>query len=332
MKMIVADGLTKRYGSHLAVDHVSFEVEEGEIFGFLGPNGAGKTTTIKMLNTLLKPTDGRALIDGHDVSEESGLVRRKVGLVPQDLTLDRDMTGRQNLKIQATLYDVPGSAARTRTEELLKLVGLGSVGDKEVGTYSWGMQKRLELVMGLVHNPSVLFLDEPTLGLDAQSRALIWEYIRKLNSDFKVTVFMTTHYLEEADELCSRVAIIDSGKVKVEGSPQELKRSLGGDRVTIRLSRPADEVAPERVLEGIDGVVKVSSKGFDCFVEATESEKTVPKLVLALAAKASVESVKVEKTNLNQVFLQQTRGTLDSGDPEDEYRELARDRLLRERT
>ncbi len=332
MKAIVAEELTKFYGRSLAVDHISFEVDEGEIFGFLGPNGAGKTTTIKMLNTLTRVSAGRASIGGYDVASKKNEVRRVIGLVPQDLTLDRDMTAMQNLRIQARLYDVPDRRARDRIRELLKLVELDAVANREVSTYSWGMQKRLELIMGLINTPRVLFLDEPTLGLDAQSRASIWRYIVSLNRDSKVTVFLTTHYLEEADELCNRIAIINRGKIISEGTPEQLKSKLGEDVVSVRLTKPAADVGAARVLAGIEGVIAVHEDGHVCTVQTKDSESTVPKIVVALTGLGvGIEGLSVSKASLNQVFMRSVGTGPSAEEPEDEYRALVRERLLKDR-
>jgi ABC-2 type transport system ATP-binding protein len=334
MKMIEAKELTKFYGKFLAVDHISLEVNEGEIFGFLGPNGAGKTTTIKMLNTLTRISEGRAFINGYDVSKYKNQVRRSIGLVPQDLTLDRDMTGRDNLRIQAKLYDIPEEYSRKKQDELLRLVDLYDVAGREVAKYSWGMQKRLELIMGLIHTPKVLFLDEPTLGLDAQSRALIWEYIRKLNHDFSVTVFLTTHYLEEADELCDRIAIIDEGKLRAEGSPSQLKDSLGEEMVELQLAKPCTELRLETILEPLAGVIKVSSEGTFCRVQTKGAEALMPKLAIALNNEGiEIKRMNVRKVNLNQVFIKHVTSNVDSIDnASDEFKMLARERLLKQRT
>jgi len=317
MKTIVADELTKSYGKSLAVDHISFDVEEGEIFGFLGPNGAGKTTTIKMLNTLITPSEGEAFVGGFSVTKEKARVRRVIGLVPQDMTLDRDMTGKENLSIQATLYDVPKKAAREKMEELMKLVGLQDVGKRQVSTYSGGMQKRLELIMGLVHTPKVLFLDEPTLGLDAQSRSLIWEYIRKLNCDYRVTIFLTTHYLEEADELCNRIAIIGKGKLTAFGSPEQLKDNFGGEFVQLELVQMQAESQLKVILGSFPGVTKVSVDGAFCNVQTVESETAIPKLVMALAAnKIEIKAVRTTKASLNQVFIKHIASQLGAEEEE----------------
>ena len=333
MAIIVAEGLSKAYGRHVAVDHVDFKVEEGEIFGFLGPNGAGKTTTIKMLTTLLEVTSGKATIAGHDVSKAKNQVRMAIGLVPQDLTLDREMTGNDNLRIQAKLYDVPDATAKAKIGELLELVDLRGVAQKAVKTYSWGMQKRLSLVMGLVHTPKVLFLDEPTLGLDAQSREMIWRYIEMLNRDLKMTIFMTTHYLEEADQLCHRIAIIDGGKIKAQGSPDELKRTLGGEVVELELA-PADAESARPLLEALPGVIKVSTMGAVCSVEVVSAEEMIPRLVVELAGKGvRILKVNTRVIDLNEVFLRLTgRKTNGADEGDDQFRAIMRERLLRERT
>lgn len=313
MDMIVADGLTKFYRKFLAVDHVSFKVEEGKIFGFLGPNGAGKTTTVKMLNTLIRVSDGRGFINGFDVTKEQSEVRRCIGLVPQELTLDREMTGRQVLKIQAKLYDVPDHVAKQKMDDLLKLVGLSEAAGKEISTYSGGMQKRLELIMGLVHEPKVLFLDEPTVGLDARTRGLIWDYIRKFSRDFHTTIFLTTHYLEEADELCDHIAIINQGKITAEGSPRQLKDRLGEDEVEITFSQSYDEKTLKEILSNVAGVVAISILEDVCRISTSSSEKSLAGIITSLSNKGiNIKTVNARKTSLNQVFLKQMSSEADS--------------------
>ncbi len=332
--MISTEGLTKYYGKALAVDHVSFTVEEGEVFGFLGPNGAGKTTTIKMLNTLTSISEGRATINGFDLARQKSDVRKTIGLVPQDISLDREMKGVENLRIQAKLYDVPDDQAKKKIEELLRLVNLHDVADREVATYSWGMQKRLELIMGLVHTPRVLFLDEPTLGLDAQSRFLIWEYIRKLNRDFRITVFLTTHYLEEADELSNRIAIIDEGRLKAIGTPEQLKAELGGETIELRLGTDSRNLGLEGLLSPLPGVVSVFAEGPYCRVETVKADTVIPKVVGALASRGvRLEGVSISKTNLNQVFKKYTTSSANSSEGEaDRVRMITRERALGQRS
>jgi len=329
--MIAADGLTKSYGKSLAVDHVSFRVQEGEVFGFLGPNGAGKTTSIKMLNTLIRIGGGSAKVAGFDVATRGKEVRRAIGLVPQEMTLDRDMTGRRNLRIQAKLYDVPDETAGKKIEELLELVDLKSVADKEVGTYSWGMQRRLQIALGLVHAPRVLFLDEPTLGLDAQSRLMIWDYIKKLNRDLKMTILLTTHYLEEADDLCDRIAIINAGKIEAEGTPDQLKRASGGDKVTLTLSAARDESELKAILSSIAGLTKFSFSGASVAMEAEHGNEAVPQIIAALSQRGIVvKSVEVHRRTLNEVFIEHVGKSLSASEQDDGVNVMARARLLRE--
>src|SRR4030066_523285 len=233
--VIKAEGLTKVFNHNLvAVDHINFSVKRGEIFGFLGPNGAGKTTTINMLITVLKPTEGKASIIGYDIAKQNNDVRNTIGVVPQEYTADEDLTGYENILLCADLYGIPREVSKKRASELLELVELTAFKDKKVQTFSGGMRRRLELACGLINRPKVLFLDEPTLGLDVQTRAAVWEYIRLLKEQYHMTLFMTTHYLEEADQLCDRIAIIDHGKIVALDSPAALKASLGGDIIDIR--------------------------------------------------------------------------------------------------
>jgi ABC-2 type transport system ATP-binding protein len=331
MEMIVAEGLTKRYGRTVAVDDVSFNVEEGEVFGFLGPNGAGKTTTIKMLNTLTRIGGGSARVGGFDVSRQGKDVRKTIGLVPQDMTLDRDLTGRQNLNIQAKLYDVPDEVARRKIEELLELVDLKDVANRDVGTYSWGMQRRLEIALGLVHNPKVLFLDEPTLGLDVHTRLMVWNYIKKLNLDFKMTIFLTTHYLEEADDLCDRIAIIDAGRIEAEGTPEKLKRDSGGDMVTLTLSEKRDEADLRAILDPVLAVTKLSNDGPRVVVEVAQGDEAVPEIILALSRSGIVvKSAEVRRRTLNEVFVDRVGKSLSEKEQDEDVNLRTRMRLLRE--
>ena len=240
-EVIKVEGLTKVYNHSLtAVDHIDFSVKRGEIFGFLGPNGAGKTTTISMLITIIKPTDGTATILGGDIAKQSMDVRAAIGVVPQEYTADEDLTGIENILLCADLYGIPRSVSKKRAADLLNLVELTAFKDKRVQTFSGGMRRRLELACGLINRPKVLFLDEPTLGLDVQTRAATWNYVRMLKKEFGMTLFLTTHYLEEADALCDRIAIIDHGKIIVIGSPTELKDSLGGDIITLSIQKDED--------------------------------------------------------------------------------------------
>jgi ABC-2 type transport system ATP-binding protein len=305
-KIIEAEGLTKIYkGKVKAVDHISFSVEEGEIFGFLGPNGAGKTTTIKMLNTLASITEGRASVAGHDVSKEPGAIRDSIGVVPQELTADDELKGVENLMLTARLHHVSGNDARKRTQELLKLVDLEQAADRKVRTYSGGMRRRLQLAMGLVHMPKVLFLDEPTLGLDIQTRKKMWDYIGKLNRERGLTVFMTTHYLEEADSLCNRIAIIDKGVIKISGSPSTLKEKVGGDILTLELSENAGDLT--EFFRGIPDVSDVTKTDQTYRIKLPKTERALPVIVEGIVKKnVQIKEISFTKPTLDQVFLEVT--------------------------
>jgi ABC-2 type transport system ATP-binding protein len=230
---IIVDGLVKRYGDFTAVDGVSFKVSAGEIFGFLGPNGAGKSTTVVMLTTLALPTEGSATVGGYDIVTQAADVRRIAGVALQEIGLDRLMKSMELLTIQAQLFGMSRKEAKARAIELLELVKLSEFTDRPVGRYSGGMRRRLDLAMALVHRPDILFLDEPTTGLDPASRRDVWNEVRRLNREYGMTIFLTTQYLEEADELADRVAIIDRGQIRVEGQPAELKAALGSESINV---------------------------------------------------------------------------------------------------
>ncbi|MEM0096930.1 MAG: ATP-binding cassette domain-containing protein [Conexivisphaerales archaeon] len=293
-------GLTKIFNHTVhAVDHISFEVNRGEIFGLLGPNGAGKSTTIGMLNTLLKPTEGTALIDGIDVTKNPSSVRKIIGVVPQEYTADEDLTGWENIMLIADFYGIPRDISRQRASELLEMVGLTEASKRNVETYSGGMRRRLELAMGLINKPRVLFLDEPTLGLDVQTRTAIWEHIRKLKSEYNMTILVTTHYLEEADEFCDRIAIIDKGKIIKADTPENLKRGVGGDIITIQITKDGKDV--DLALKGIQGVteIKNNSDGF-ITLKVVDGGAVAPEIIRALT-----------QMNLNVTRLTLTRPTMD---------------------
>ncbi|MBS7646122.1 MAG: ATP-binding cassette domain-containing protein [Candidatus Bathyarchaeia archaeon] len=303
--VIRAEGLTKVFNRSLvAVDHISFAVREGEIFGFLGPNGAGKTTTINMLITVLKPTEGRASVLGYDIARQADEVRRVIGVVPQEYTADEDLTGYENIMLCADLYGIPREVARRRVSELLELVELTDFKDKRVETYSGGMRRRLELACGLINRPKVLFLDEPTLGLDVQTRAATWSYIRRLKEEYGMTLFMTTHYLEEADALCDRVAIIDHGEIIVTGSPSELKDSLGGDIITISIREDMDV---SEIIRSVEHVKEVRSEDGAYRVKAEAGEVAAPLIIEALRRKGyTVTKLSLTEPTLNEVYLEYT--------------------------
>ncbi|HVE91204.1 MAG TPA: ATP-binding cassette domain-containing protein [Actinomycetota bacterium] len=299
MAIIRADGLVRRFGSFTAVDNVSFEVEPGEVFGFLGPNGAGKTTTISILCTLLAPTSGRAEVNGFDVQSRRDAVRASIGIVFQDPSLDVNLTAAENLRFHADVYGVPRAEAARRSDELLTMVDLYDRRDKSVMTYSGGMRRRLELARGLLHHPVVLFLDEPTIGLDPQSRTHMWNYVLDLARKQGITLFLTTHYLEEAEH-CNRIAIMDQGQIIALDTPAGLKRSVGGD--TIVLSTADDGIAedflrsrmgldPRRVSDGIHVAVQVG-------------EAAIPQILGALPV--AVTTVKLSRPTLDDVFIEKT--------------------------
>ncbi|MGP8077110.1 MAG: ATP-binding cassette domain-containing protein [Thermoplasmata archaeon] len=303
---IEAVGLTKVFGESLrAVDDVSFQVHEGEVFGFLGPNGAGKTTTVAMLTTGLRPTSGQCRVDGIDVIANPSEVRRRTGVIFQESTADDDLTGRENLKLAAALYGVPVGETGPRVQQLLDMLQLGDAADRLVRTYSGGMRRRLEIAASLVHTPAVLFLDEPTLGLDPQARAGIADTIRTLRKEGGHTFFLTTHYLDEADTLCDRIAIIDHGKIRAIGTPSELKEKVGGDVVTIVPSR--DDADSTAIFVKVPGVLGVSRTNGAYRLKALQGESIVPGAVkAALDAGVGLATVSVKRPSLDEVFLEFT--------------------------
>ncbi|MEM3626684.1 MAG: ATP-binding cassette domain-containing protein [Candidatus Bathyarchaeia archaeon] len=304
-EVIKAEGLTKIFNKSLvAVDHVNFSVKDGEIFGFLGPNGAGKTTTINMLITVLKPTEGKASVLGYDVVKQANMVRKVIGVVPQEYTADEDLTGYENIILCADLYGIPREISKKRASELLELVELTQFKDKRVETYSGGMRRRLELACGLINRPKVLFLDEPTLGLDVQTRAATWEYIRKLKNEYDMTLFMTTHYLEEADALCDRIAIIDRGKLVVVGTPRELKGGLGGDIITISIK---ENVEVTEIIRSVEHVKEVRNENGAYRIKAEAGEVTAPLIIEALRRRGyTVTRLSLTEPTLNEVYLEYT--------------------------
>ena len=303
--IIKVEGLTKVYnGNFTAVDHIDFSVKHGEIFGFLGPNGAGKTTTISMLITVLKPTSGKATVLGGDIAKQSLAVRGAIGVVPQEYTADEDLTGYENILLCADLYGIPRSVSKKRAMDLLNLVELTGFKDKRVQTYSGGMRRRLELVCGLINRPKVLFLDEPTLGLDVQTRAATWNYVKMLKKEFGMTLFLTTHYLEEADALCDRIAIIDHGKIVVIGTPTDLKDSLGGDIITLAIQKDTDITD---LISKIEHVKEVKKENGSYLIKSANGEVTAPLIIEALRKGGYVVTkLSLSKPTLNEVYLQYT--------------------------
>jgi ABC-2 type transport system ATP-binding protein len=307
MPIIRVENLTKRFGDITAVDNASFDVEEGTIFGFLGPNGAGKTTTINILCTLISATSGRASISGYDCSRQSSEVRKSIGIVFQDTTLDKDLTAYENLMFHAYLYKVKKSDIKGRVDEALHLVDLYERRDDLVKKFSGGMKRRLEVVRGLLHRPRVLFLDEPTLGLDPQTRASLWELIADLPRRHNVTVFMTTHYMEEA-EVCNRISIIDNGKIITTGTPDELKETMGGDVIYVRTSdNKKARLEIERLFK-----LEVTDKNGELYFTSSRGDACIPEIIKTIGE--TVLSVRLQRPTLNDVFLKMTgRGIRENG-------------------
>jgi ABC-2 type transport system ATP-binding protein len=300
---VLVRGLTKRYGEIEAVRGIDLEVKTGEIFGFLGPNGAGKSTTIKILCTLARPSDGEAKVAGFDCVTQRDLVRRQIGLVFQDTTLDDYLTAEQNLKFHAELYGIPSKTVAPRLQSVMEMVGLWERRTSLVQTFSGGMKRRLEIARGLLHSPRVLFLDEPTVGLDPQTRASIWSYIRELKQRETITIFLTTHYMDEA-EYCDRIAIIDHGKIVALGTPEALKAEVGKDRVQIRT---ADDDAAIAALRDKLGLESAKREGMVTFAVAS-GEQFVPKLFAELGV--PIRSIQVARPTLDDVFLAHTGSTI----------------------
>jgi len=298
--------LSKSYDGHQAVADISFAVHDGEIFGLLGPNGAGKSTTLRILITLLTPSSGRATVFGLDTVRDADRVRQLIGYVPQERAIDRFLTGKEHLELLAALYHLPKDEAKSRIAELLKLVELEAHADRPAKTYSGGMKRKLDIACGLLPDPKVLFLDEPTLGLDVQSRLRIWDYIRMLKAR-GMTVVMTTNYLDEADQLCDRLAIIDGGAIRIIGSPVELKVGLGGDIVSLTLKETDRMTALESALKGQPAIkaVRTTAKGLDIRVESPE--KALP-VILETANRlgCSVEFIQYNRPRLDDVFIAHT--------------------------
>jgi len=308
MAVIETENLTKKYNGLTAVDNLNLKIEEGEIFGLLGPNGAGKTTTLLTLTTLIEPTSGKAMVNGFDVVKQSDLVRKSIGIVFQDPSSDEILTGYENLKLHGLLYGMEPSLREKRIKDVLELVDLTDRKDDLVKKYSGGMRRRLELARGLMHHPKVLFLDEPTLGLDPQSRGHIWQYIEKLQKEENISVIITTHYMEEVDKLCDRMAIIDAGKIVVLGTPEELKKVIGGDVVIIKTASPDIEAVKK-----LSFVKKIETKEGLVYLTVTDANKNLSGILQTIG---KVESVEVRRPTLDDVFLHYTGKEIKEGEAE----------------
>ena len=308
--VIETHSLTKKFNGLTAVNHINLSVKKGEIFGLLGPNGAGKTTTINMLTTIMKPTEGTAIVGGYDVTKDSTKVRSKIGIVFQENSVDRYLTGYENMWLHGKIYNVPNDVLKKRIPELLDFVELSDKRDIEVRKYSGGMLRRLEIARGLLHTPEILFLDEPTIGLDPHTRAHIWEYIKAVKEKENMTILMTTHYMDEAEKLCDRVAIIDHGKIIAIGTPDELKSSLGGDVIYIKFANNSPE-SDKKFIE------KLQNNNFEGKVEritpenvilsVKEATVAIPRIFeIANQIDLKIKEIKYSKPTLEDVFLKLT--------------------------
>ncbi len=304
---IETKSLTKSFGDVTAVDDISFSVKTGEIFGFLGPNGAGKSTTMMILTTLLKPTSGQALIYGFDVMTNGKQVRQNIGYVQQETTVDEYLTGRENLVLQAKLNHIPKNEIDTRIDDVLELIELSDKQNQPVVTYSGGMRKRLDIAGGLLHRPKVLFLDEPTVGLDIQTRRKIWEYIKKIHNEFEMTIFLTTHYMEEADQLCDRIGIIDDGKIQVIDSPENMKNAMGNEVISIESEPNENHDSFLSNLKKIKFVTRINEDGSQLILFASNGAEVIPKIFqISSELNIKIISISLTQPTLDDVFISYT--------------------------
>jgi ABC-2 type transport system ATP-binding protein len=309
---IRCQSVVREFAGVAAVNGVDLDVEAGEIYGFLGPNGAGKSTTVRMLCTLLAPTSGTASVAGFDVMEQPGEVRLRIGAALQEAALDPRQTGAELLLLQGRLYGLTRADARRRVDELGQLIDLSEALDRRIGTYSGGMKRRLDLAAALIHNPDILFLDEPTTGLDPVSRAVVWEEVRRLNSDLGMTVFLTTQYLEEADALAGRVGIIDHGRIVAEGTPADLKRAIGSDMIVARVDGDARSVCA--AVEHVDGVLGVEAHGNEMMVSTGNGPATISAVAVALSqCGVPIRDLTLRTPTLDDVFLELTGTRIENG-------------------
>ncbi|MCX6775654.1 MAG: ATP-binding cassette domain-containing protein [Candidatus Micrarchaeota archaeon] len=300
--VIETNKLTRKFNGFTAVDSINLQIRKGELFGLLGPNGAGKTTTLSMLSTIRRPTSGTARVNGFDVNTQQDEVRNSIGIVFQDPSLDDELTAYENLDFHAMLYGMPAGQRMERIKEVLELVELSEKRNEQVKRFSGGMKRRLEIARGLIHHPKVLFLDEPTLGLDPQTRRNIWDHIREMNKSEDVTVVITTHYMEEADSLCDRVAVIDQGKIIALDSPDKLKHSLGGDIISLEADAG---LLPH--LKKIKNIKKIKRMNGEMSISAQDAEHVIPAIFeIAQKNKIEIHSISLRHPTLEDVFLQIT--------------------------
>ena len=308
MHAIEVNSLTKKFGDFKAIDNISVQVEEGEIFGFLGPNGAGKSTTMMILTTLLKPTSGNVLVGGYDVMLNAKKVREKIGYVQQEISVDEFLTGRENLYLHARINQIPSNLIKSRIDDVLELVELGEKKDQAALTYSGGMRKRLDIANGLLSRPSVLFLDEPTVGLDIQTRRKIWGYIKKIRKDFGMTIFISTHYMEEADKLCDMIGIIDHGKIQIVDTPKSMKSAIGNEIISFNLvDGKANQDALIERINKIEFVKEVKIKQDLITVFSTKSNEVIPKIFQeSINLEMKIRSLTLKQPTLDDVFISYT--------------------------
>ena len=307
MFSIETKSLTKSFGNVIAVNDISFSVNVGEIFGFLGPNGAGKSTTMMILTTLLKPTSGQALISEFDVMSNAKKVRERIGYVQQETTVDEYLTGRENLLLQAKLNHIPKNEINSRIDEVLNLIELSDKQHDSVVTYSGGMRKRLDIAGGLLHRPKVLFLDEPTVGLDIQTRRKIWEYIKKIHTEFDMTIFLSTHYMEEADNLCDRIGIIDGGKIQVIDSPENMKNAMGNEVISLIMDDSNNRASFLSQLKKIEFVKNINEDGEKLTIFVSNGTQVIPKIFqISSDLEIKINTISLTRPTLDDVFLSYT--------------------------
>ena len=307
MHVIETKSLSKKFGNFKALDDISFQVEEGEIFGFLGPNGAGKSTTMMILTTLLKPTSGHALVAGYDVVSQAKKVRENIGYVQQETTVDEYLTGRENLFLQARLNHLPKDLINKRIDEVLDLIELTEKQHQAVVTYSGGMRKRLDIAGGLLHRPKALFLDEPTVGLDIQTRRKIWQYIKRIYKEFNMSIFLSTHYMEEADILCNRIGIIDYGKIQVIDKPKNLKSQLGNEIIVFTLDGNHTEEHFLSKIKEIESVKDITKKSEQITVFTSNGSNVIPKIFqISNDLQVKINSISLTQPSLDDVFISYT--------------------------